>query len=308
MVRLSSFFRLPDNVYWFFKHFSGTWMKEKLTPLDGWIVFLAGAFLLIFSNILFLAAFQIFKGTDEAGGEIGLLDHLIPLFAGEIAILLVAALTIFRKRISFGEFLFQHPAPVRVYIITLCGTFGAGMMADELSSLMKEILPSFLDWGAIEQIVKLIREGSSLDFLVSVFVLCFTAGFSEEFVFRGVIFTGFRQKLGPLATILLTSLLFAILHFDAVQGAGVFVLGLFLGYLREKTGCLTLCVAAHAFNNLLSALIVRFLIGPMEEFPPWEFSLPQLFSGALILALSLAGLSLTGKAGRKDHRKYGDEY
>ena len=308
MVRLSSFFRLPDNVYWFFKHFSGTWMKEKLTPLDGWLVFLAGAFLLIFSNILFLAAFQISKQTGVTGEEIGLFGRLIPLFAGEIAILLAAVLAIFRKRISFGEILFQHPAPVHAYIITLCGTFGAAMMADELSSLIKKLVPPFLDWGAIEEIVKLIQEGSSLDFLVSVFVLSFTAGFSEEFVFRGVIFTGFRRKLGPPATILLTSLLFAILHLDPVQGAGVFVLGLFLGYLREKTGCLTLCVAAHAFNNLLSALIVRFLIGPMEEFPPWEFSLPQLLSGALILGLSLIGLSLAGKGGWKGHRNEGDGY
>ena len=68
------------------------------------------------------------------------------------------------------------------------------------------------------------------------------------------------------------------------------MVGLFFGIVRELTGSVMICVVAHGFNNLLSALFARYLLNPLIEFPLWDFSLANLAVGLLIAALSLTGL------------------
>ena len=83
-------------------------MKDKLTPLDGIIVFFAGAFLLISSNVLILACFLIFKGTGELGEGMGPFVSLIPVFVGEILLVSVT------DTIATGSTC--NNTPVRLYI------------------------------------------------------------------------------------------------------------------------------------------------------------------------------------------------
>ena len=74
----------------------------------------------------------------------------------------------------------------------------------------------------------------------------------EEFMFRGVIWRGWRaSKLGLLGTLGLTSFFWAILHlqYPPVTIAYIFCLGLILGLAREKTGNLWIPVWMHAVNN-----------------------------------------------------------
>ena len=74
-------------------------------------------------------------------------------------------------------------------------------------------------------------------------------GVGEEFLFRGA--------LQPVLGIWLTSFLFALSHIQYLNPAilVIFVLGLFLGYSRNKWGLLT-AVWTHAVYNSLVALLV----------------------------------------------------
>jgi uncharacterized protein len=75
----------------------------------------------------------------------------------------------------------------------------------------------------------------------------------EESFFRGFVFAGLRRSvLGPTGTIILTSLVFAALHlqYDFYGVATVFVLGLFLGIVRERSGSLWSTILLHATWNL----------------------------------------------------------
>ena len=77
----------------------------------------------------------------------------------------------------------------------------------------------------------------------------------EEFMFRGVIWRGWRaSKLGLCGTLGLTSFFWAILHlqYPPVIIAYIFCLGLILGLAREKTGNLWIPVWMHAINNGLA--------------------------------------------------------
>lgn len=82
--------------------------------------------------------------------------------------------------------------------------------------------------------------------------------FSQEFFFRGFLFTGVKcSRAGDVGAIVVTALLFAIVCgvTDLRQGAFGFVLGGLLGVVRLKTDSLWVCMAVHGCVHLTSLLI-----------------------------------------------------
>jgi len=87
----------------------------------------------------------------------------------------------------------------------------------------------------------------------------------EELLFRGVLFPVAARSLGTLGGVLLTSGLFGFAHvvtygLDAYLIAQTLVAGLYLTWLRARTGSLTPCVAAHAALNLYATLEAIVLV------------------------------------------------
>ncbi len=89
----------------------------------------------------------------------------------------------------------------------------------------------------------------------------------EETVFRGLVFTGIRNKLKPLWAALLTSVLFASAHLQFGSGKPLlwvaaldtFTLSLVLCYLRHKTDSLWPGILLHALKNGI-AFITLFVL------------------------------------------------
>lgn len=84
----------------------------------------------------------------------------------------------------------------------------------------------------------------------------------EEFVFRGVLWRGCRNsRLGLPGTLIVTSFCWTILHvqYPVPILSFLFVLGLILGYAREKTGNVWVPVFMHAVNNALATLEILSL-------------------------------------------------
>lgn len=82
---------------------------------------------------------------------------------------------------------------------------------------------------------------------------------SEEWTDRGVLWVALRRVVGPGATIFCSALAFAFMH--GLNGAGLFevphrfLLGLALGWLRQRSGSLWPCIVAHALHNGLAVLV-----------------------------------------------------
>ncbi len=89
--------------------------------------------------------------------------------------------------------------------------------------------------------------------------LVMLAPFVEETLFRGFLFKAFRRTFGFWIGAIGVSLLFAVAHGQANVGIDVFVLSMFLCYLREKTDSLWPSIALHALKNLV-AFIFLFII------------------------------------------------
>jgi hypothetical protein len=101
-------------------------------------------------------------------------------------------------------------------------------------------------------------------------VLMVSTGFFEELLFRGVMQRVARETLGVWGSILLVSLIFAILHIgyqSLLDLLFVFVAGLFFGVMFEWTRSLIGITIAHGLTN-----IILFIVMPLNPniFSPFE--------------------------------------
>jgi len=74
----------------------------------------------------------------------------------------------------------------------------------------------------------------------------------EEIGFRGLIYTSFRQRLSPTLAIVISAMLFSVLHLKSLNGfLSIFWSGLILAYAYEKYRSLLPGILIHSVGNLL---------------------------------------------------------
>ena len=94
---------------------------------------------------------------------------------------------------------------------------------------------------------------SALDFILIAIPLVVAAPIVEELVFRGVLYRYLRGGLGVLLAVLLSALVFAVLH---VVIPPLFLMGIVLAALAQRTNSLLPGIVLHATNNGLIVLAI----------------------------------------------------
>jgi hypothetical protein len=98
-------------------------------------------------------------------------------------------------------------------------------------------------------------KGAMLPWLIVLVVVA--APLFEEFIFRAVLFGGFRRSLGPVRAAVFSALVFAIVH-PVIASAPVFVLGLIAALVYQRSRSLLAPIAAHMTYN---AAVLLFALG-----------------------------------------------
>lgn len=94
---------------------------------------------------------------------------------------------------------------------------------------------------------------SAIGIFSSVFATAVVPAFVEEFAIRGVVLQSLR-KYGDKFAILMSSLVFALMHGNMIQIPFAFIAGLALGYAAVKTGSLWTGIIIHFINNSMAVL------------------------------------------------------
>ena len=94
--------------------------------------------------------------------------------------------------------------------------------------------------------------------VTSLLHVCIIAPVIEEILMRGFVLGLSEKSLGAIKALLVSSLLFAILHFNMVQTLSAFVCGIILGLLYLKTKSVVCCIIAHCGYNLASYITVIY--------------------------------------------------
>lgn len=81
----------------------------------------------------------------------------------------------------------------------------------------------------------------------------------EEFIFRGMLLNTYVQTNRLRASILLSALVFALYHFNLIQGLYAFVLGIIIGLIFVLTDSVLPCMLFHFTFNGISVVKVALL-------------------------------------------------
>ena len=104
---------------------------------------------------------------------------------------------------------------------------------------------------------------AGLDRTVAFIALCLIAPIAEEIIFRGFLYGKLREtisgKWSMLLSILITSVLFGILHGQWNVGVNVFAMSIILCGLREITGTIYSGIILHIIKNTV-AFILLYII------------------------------------------------
>lgn len=88
--------------------------------------------------------------------------------------------------------------------------------------------------------------------------ICMIAPVIEEILMRGFILRGLTPIYGSKVALLVSTILFALLHFNTVQTLSAFICGSVLGLLYIKTNSIFCCMIAHSGYNLMSYAIMIY--------------------------------------------------
>jgi len=176
-----------------------------------------------------------------------------------------------------------------------------GLTAQRLPLQLVVALTGFI-FGVMEYLIlrpePLISQLYWAEVLLPAFVLLVGTGFVEEFMFRGVMQRASMEALGGWG-LPYVALLFAILHLihrSAIDIAFVFVIGLFFGWIVNRTGSLLGVTLAHGITNIIVYLILPFLQpaggwqwdAVLEGTHPALIAVFALLAAVFLLALALA--------------------
>ena len=103
---------------------------------------------------------------------------------------------------------------------------------------------------------------TSMELVVYFFVIAISAGICEEVFFRGVILNEFKSY-GYKTSIIISSVLFAVFHFNYQNFIGPLILGLVFGYIVIRTGSIWAGIIGHITNNAI-ALSLGYMLTNME--------------------------------------------
>lgn len=124
-----------------------------------------------------------------------------------------------------------------------------------------------------------------LDYLSIVISVALVPAFCEEFLFRGFVQSSFEKRWSVPLTIFVTSLLFALFHFNPFAIIPLFALGAYFSYVVYLTNSIFYAVILHFLNNFFT--ITVFSIYKTEDIisakPEINYPLSSLYFGLVFL-------------------------
>jgi len=189
---------------------------------------------------------------------------------------------------SFSEVFKIKNVSADLWVSAVILAVGSVVVISELDNLFNYVLPmpEFL-----QKIFTSMMADQPLG--MAIIYIGIAPAFMEEFLFRGIILNGFSANYSKRKAIIISALLFGLIHLNPWQFFTGFLFGIILAWVCIETKSIILCIFLHFFNNTLYTLVIRFRdLIPIEgfnvtfeaaKFQPWWFTL----SGVVLTVFGL---------------------
>jgi sodium transport system permease protein len=248
----------------------------------------ATAFLLVVVEIIALFA------LGSAGSNWGVVKSLLVTQA------IIVALPLFilrRGGYDLKRVLALHKPHPAVWPATVLLFVGGWLLVLELASLQNMITPFPVEF--LKRFEALFTQLGLLSLPKALLVVAILPGVCEELLCRGFILHSLKTRFGKSGTILMTALIFSLLHMDTYRLLPTAALGLMLGWLVMETGSILPAILGHALNNGLSFLVFKFqhqfnqiswLREDTTQLLPWY----AVVTGILLILLGVVWIKKSG--------------
>ncbi|MDR3275900.1 MAG: CPBP family intramembrane metalloprotease [Treponema sp.] len=223
------------------------------------------------------------QGMDVAG--IAAVFEILVLVVGGISVLIPALIGLRKTKRPAAEVFRFHKVSAGLWGATAVLFIGLYILLSELDNLMNFLLPmpEFIQ-GVFDMVM------ASPNFIVSLLFVAISPAIVEELLCRGLFLYGFQKNYSARKAIIVSALLFGIIHLNPWQFVSAFTIGLFSAWIALRSHSIFPSMAIHFVNNLLAVLFAQF----SELIPVSGFNTPA--PNALVFQpiwLDIAGLALT---------------
>jgi membrane protease YdiL (CAAX protease family) len=216
---------------------------------------------------------------------------------GQILFMLIPALLIMRYSPLKTQGLMRSGGEVTVlqWALGLIGIFGIQIFDAGFIAVQERLTPSFMmpvyqqlrAWSdMVEQFYRTSFAGTTAWEAVRALIIgAVVPAFAEEVLFRGVLQRSLEEVYPLRRAVIVTAILFGILHFNPLSVIPLILIGAYLGFLAYYTQSLALPIVAHFLSNAI-AIVALYAPSQGVEMSPYGISLGRglllLLLGALI--------------------------
>ena len=204
------------------------------------------------STLILFITFLIYLTLSLViGGPLGVVGIAI------LELLLIAPTLIFLriKKIPFKHALRLHPVPMSVMITSLFIGLGCAVVIDEINRLMQNLLP--MNEELLRQMQDFLIWDSPGEAVILFLGAVVFAALSEELLFRGFYQTSLESRIEITKSVMMTALIFTVLHFQPWAFIEFTLIGIFLGVVAWRANSVWPAMIFHAVINTLSLLMTN---------------------------------------------------
>ncbi len=203
-----------------------------------------------------------------------LLDKYSSLFS--LIIILIPMFIFFQKKEILEMILLPSELSVKNISIVFIIALGVGIIS---------FLLNLSFWQEYDNVIFSETDFDSRLSLMHVLTAYFLAPLIEEFVFRGVVFKGLLNKYSsPVFAILLSSMLFSLVHINLAVLLSTFILGILLGVIYYYSNSLHLTILSHLLINI--NIDIQYYLFPVTK----TFISGSLYYGVCAICVVFIGL------------------
>ena len=183
------------------------------------------------------------------GSQFFSLGIIANLLVSQLVILLPACISVLRekKTIQFIDLGFQ-----KIRISTLLLTIIYTLLCMPLVTVVNAVSMLFVD----NTVVAMSSEILAVPFPIAFLMIAVAGPFSEEFVFRGIMYHSYRKDGNAIGAVFLSALVFGFMHMNLNQAGYAFVIGIALAFLMIATGSIWACFLMHMLINAQSVVMM----------------------------------------------------
>lgn len=132
---------------------------------------------------------------------------------------------------------------------------GIATVVDELDRLIQLILP--MDERLIDALEQTVTYQSMSEFVPLFLAAVILAAIIEEMLFRGILLKALESKIDVTNAVIISALLFTVIHMNPWWAVQILILGVILGVLSWRTQSIVPGIIVHGVNNMLSLIMMN---------------------------------------------------